>query len=197
MDGVLVDSIRVMEAAWLSTCLEFQLKIEFSQYLEHVGKPFELILASLGISPDRHSMIKSSYGHYSMENFDLIRTFKNVRRVLHLLNINGFKTGIVTSKEFWRADFIVDRFNLKTHQLITPEFTSKGKPDPEPLLLCAKYLSSLPEECIYIGDMSSDSSAAKAALMPFAFAAWGYGDAASGISFDSMIDVLDFLGVFC
>jgi len=43
--------------------------------------------------------------------------------------------------------------------------TIKHKPDPEPLLLAAQKLEAKPDECIYIGDVANDITAARAAGM--------------------------------
>lgn len=49
--------------------------------------------------------------------------------------------------------------------VVSCEDTINHKPHPEPLLLAAKKLRVMPEECIYIGDAESDLKAARAAGM--------------------------------
>lgn len=47
------------------------------------------------------------------------------------------------------------------------EDTTRHKPDPEPLLLAASQLGVRPEECVYVGDVENDLTAARAADMKF------------------------------
>jgi HAD superfamily hydrolase (TIGR01509 family) len=49
--------------------------------------------------------------------------------------------------------------------VISANDTEVHKPNPEPLLLCAKKLNVAPQECVYIGDVSNDVTAAHAAGM--------------------------------
>ena len=62
--------------------------------------------------------------------------------------------------------------------MITPEDTSKGKPNPEPLLMVNRFFDIRPSRnsCIYIGDMETDFMASNSANWLFMHATWGYGE---------------------
>ena len=51
------------------------------------------------------------------------------------------------------------------HVTISYQDTINHKPDPEPLLLAAQRLATIPSECVYIGDVENDVKAARAAGM--------------------------------
>lgn len=194
MDGVLVDSRPCMELAWIKVCQQFGLCIPFENYLSHVGKPFEVILSILGVDTCIHAEVKYLYGSCSSINSHKIKPYKNISYVLKLLLNNDLKIGIVTSKEFWRAELICDSFLLPAQLLVTPEHTIEGKPSPQPIFYAMNKLRSQPEDTIYIGDMQSDLESASSAKVSFAYASWGYGNVInSKINFDNPVELLEYL----
>ena len=60
MDGVLIDSLCCMQAAWRDVQDKFNLSQSFVEYQHHIGKPFEVIMLKIGIE-DRVQLIKSFY----------------------------------------------------------------------------------------------------------------------------------------
>lgn len=194
MDGVLVDSKQAMEKAWNITCKNHAIKPTFKDYLKHVGKPFKEILYELNIPDKLHNEIKSTYGLYASSYIKLISPYKHTIFSLKKLKRVGYKIGIVTSKEYWRADLIVDSFLLTCDVLITPEHTKLGKPYPDPILEALSKLKTNKKNAFYVGDMSSDRCSAVEAGVTFFKANWGYGDFShSGVCFDSFIDLLEYL----
>lgn len=176
MDGVLVDSRPAMEAAWEYIQNTYRIKSQFSDYVEHVGKPFEIILKKLHIEKELHSDIKKSYGEETMRQVGKVKLYKGISYLTKVLHQKGCKIGIVTSKEYYRADYLADKLMLVKHILVTPEMTRHGKPSGEPLEYAMKMLGSNQEECIYIGDMLSDYESAKNAGIDYLHANWGYGN---------------------
>ena len=195
MDGVLLDSRPVMNLAWKAACEACNCDVPFSEYFLHVGKPFEQILQHLQIPTQIHYVMKQVYGSTAASSISSASIYKHVYRVLRSLRYAGFKIGIVTSKEFWRADQIVDLYRLNCDLLVTPEHTDHGKPSPEPIMFALKSLKSLSSEAFYVGDMASDLESASASGVYFIKANWGYGDFSyPGVTLDSPSELLDFLG---
>ena len=175
MDGVLIDSRDSMRFAWDNINTRFDLNIEFESFLAHVGKPFENILSELKISPAKYGPIKKEYGQIVSDNTNMISVYRSIPFLLRSLKSKGFKVGVVTSKEFWRADRIIDYYFLPVDVLICPEHTQEGKPSGEPILKALDILRSNREDSIYIGDMSSDHRSALNAGVNYGHAGWGYG----------------------
>ena len=48
LDGVLIDSLPNMEAAWKAVKVKHEVKNPFSDYKEQIGKPFTEIMRTLG-----------------------------------------------------------------------------------------------------------------------------------------------------
>ena len=49
LDGVLIDSLPNMEAAWTAVKVKHEVKNPFSDYKEQIGKPFPEIMRALGL----------------------------------------------------------------------------------------------------------------------------------------------------
>ena len=138
------------------------------------------ILSNLTIDRDLHAAIKHLYGNSVIQNHHHIKLYRGVKSLLQKLTKSGKKIGIVTSKEFWRAEIIIDHFLLPSNILITPEHVKYGKPNPEPILKAIEYLGTCPHETIYIGDMQSDCEAAISAEVDYIHCDWGYGKSIPG-----------------
>ena len=196
MDGVLIDSRASMRFAWdnVNTC--FGLGIQFESFLAHIGKPFENILSELNISPGHHQSIKKEYGRIVSLNTDMINVYRSIPFLLKSLKSQSIKVGVVTSKEYWRADRIIDYYCLPIDVLICPEHTDEGKPSGEPLLKALELLESNKESSLYIGDMSSDHKSAINAGVDYGHAAWGYGSPLQGLTpiiFSYPEEILEFI----
>jgi len=197
MDGVLIDSRPAMEIAWEHATTMAGLDIPFIQYLNYVGLPFNDILQRLLIDKVHWSLLSVEYRNSASENLSKIVLYKNVLYVLSMLRTHGFQVGVVTSKEFLRADIISDSFRLPLDVLITPELTELGKPAPDPLFRAAQTLNICDlGNILYVGDMNSDYLCARNAGASFIFAEWGYGNISTSVSrASSMLDILEYLCV--
>jgi HAD superfamily hydrolase (TIGR01509 family) len=101
------------------------------------------------------------------ENLELIRGADNI-----LQNISSSipKIGLVTSTQ--RQYLKIKMRPLKSAGveklfdiIITSDDVPNRKPDPDPLIECAKRLDVNPNKCVYVGDTRTDMQAGKAAGM--------------------------------
>jgi pyrophosphatase PpaX len=98
--------------------------------------------------------------------YEFTKTPDGYRPVIVKLS-RKYKLGIVTSR-IRDSVFKIPQFaKLEKYfsDAVYFEDTQKHKPDPEPLLLSAQRLNFKPAEMVYIGDMESDLTAARAANM--------------------------------
>jgi len=92
---------------------------------------------------------------------------KGVPEVIKKLS-EKYSLGIVTSRiKAYAYEPPLNTLEPFFRATVAYEDTENHKPHPEPLLLAAKQLNVLPEECIYVGDVKSDLDAAHAAGMKF------------------------------
>jgi pyrophosphatase PpaX len=74
-----------------------------------------------------------------------------------------------------KATGIWDFFDV----IITPESTSKHKPDPEPVLAALKELACSSADALMIGDTSFDISCGAGAMVDTALVSWSMHDPAT------------------
>ncbi len=96
----------------------------------------------------------------------LLKHPNSLEIVINKLHDN-YKLGIVTSRvreSVWEAPGLK---KLKNYFKIAVGYqdTEKHKPEPEPLLLASERIGVQPEDCVYIGDVINDVTAARAAGM--------------------------------
>lgn len=178
LDGVLIDSLPLMQIAWEECKIFFNFETNFDRYKNHVGKPFEEIMNALDLDiylPE----IKQKYDQICIDNMDKIKPYNGIKELLYELKKKDYCfLAIITSKTKSRAKKIVSKFEFEHDLLITPEDTSKGKPNPEPLLVVNRYFNIRPTQnsCIYIGDMETDFLASNSANWAYIHTTWGYGE---------------------
>ncbi|WP_111640767.1 HAD hydrolase-like protein [Marinimicrobium alkaliphilum] len=199
LDGVLIDSLPLMEKSWMHAMNKLSLGYKFDEYKKGIGKPFGDILSDMGIPEKQHDDIRMFYNEFSMENRDLIQINPAIIELLGRLKRSGVKLSVVTSKERARAVEIIRSFFgdeiFDCH--VSPEDVSsgRGKPSPDPLLLSCAAVGVDPYKTIYVGDMEVDKESAHRAGVHFVYANWGYGDLSTkeDVWFDELQDLVDYL----
>jgi HAD superfamily hydrolase (TIGR01549 family) len=198
LDGVLIDSLSVMEKAWNFATEGLNLDVHFSAYKSQIGIPFENILLNLRIHESLWPEIKDKYNNQSNLFMKQIQPYPGVSDGLHELSKAGFKLSLFTSKSRSRTIQITEEYfpDIFT-KVITPDDlpNGRGKPNPDGLLLACTESQCSPGESLYVGDMSVDFGAALAAGVTFIYAGWGYGskDLRSKVWFDSFESLVDWL----
>lgn len=177
-DGVLIDSIECMKAAWFDVCSELKIDIPFSDYKKHIGIPLRDILRTISVPEDLIDDAFHLYIKYSKTHEDKVSVVDGMIDLLHDLKSAGVKISIVTSKPKVRALSLINNFFYPSllDILVTPEDiqSGRGKPSPDSLLHACCTVGADPASSIYVGDMDVDRLAANRANMHFIHAAWGY-----------------------
>lgn len=176
LDGVLFDTLTVMRLAWQCVREEFELSASFDDYAEHLGRPFDDILRSLGLvlRPNLSARVLATYRAASAEHADLAVPCPGVVETLSQLDSLGLDLGVVTSKPRETALPLLDRLGCRWAVIRTPG-SGRGKPAPDSLLLAVTDVGVDPRDAVYIGDMTVDEQAAHRAGIPYLHAGWGYG----------------------
>lgn len=173
LDGVIFDSKKNMKSAWKKTSKKFNLNVSFSKYFSKIGMPFLKILQSLGIKPDER--IYKCYKEASINKVHLIKPYKNVLKELKYLKKNKIKFSIVTSKDFKRTKYLLNKFEIQPSSIHCPNKKLRGKPHPDHLLYSLKKNNIKSKNAFFVGDTNIDFLAAKDAKIKFIFAKYGYG----------------------
>ena len=178
LDGVLIDSLDLMKKSWNYSMKKMNLKYKFSIYFKFIGFPFFEILNKIGIDKKYHNLINKYYSEYSIKNIDNIKPYKNIKKLLNILEKNKFKISIITSKNLIRTNHIIKKFFKKNKfsSIVTPERlkSKRGKPNPDSLYLACFETGVNLEQTLYIGDMKIDLLFTQKANTKFIHAKWGY-----------------------
>lgn len=178
LDGVLVDSIKLMEMSWEDSIKKCDLDIPFELYRDKIGLPFEDILKSLHVPVHKREKVTQCYEAFSITNSNIVRVYPDTIASLKVLSSENIKLSVVTSKSKRRAIPLIKDLlpGISFCSIICPEDipSGRGKPCPDPILLACMTAEVDPSKSIYVGDMLSDLEAASRAGVPFVFADWGY-----------------------
>lgn len=185
LDGVLINSLGVMEKSWIGCCKELDIKIEFSEYKKHIGVPFYDILNVLKIEKELWEDLKEIYDNISTNSIEEIIKFEGIDLMFNQLESNNISYSIFTSKTRKRTTEIINEFfkNRFFEEVVCPEDlgVNQGKPSGAGLDQIIRNNSLSKTGFIYIGDTEFDIQCAQNANVDFLFANWGYGSTTKDI----------------
>jgi HAD superfamily hydrolase (TIGR01549 family) len=140
----------------------------FESYLDWPGIKREMkldndnILKSIYRNNQVDERLLSLLEKYEKENTLKTRPFAGIGEFLQFLDHNRIKRALVTNNSRTNTDYLLRKFNLKFHEVITRE-SGLWKPDPEPFFHVMSHFSCPPEETLSIGDSDFDITASKKA----------------------------------
>jgi HAD superfamily hydrolase (TIGR01549 family) len=179
LDGVLLDSEDNMRRAWQVVQERAGISQPFEEYFSKIGRPFQDILAMMGICHETHRIEQI----YMAASFDFLGDavfFSGTEETLQALAQAGMKLGVVTSKDEPRTRAVLRQLQIHFDTIQCPSGTFRGKPAPDHLMLAMAEARTDPADTIYIGDMETDHEAARRAGIDYLHAAWGYGGCLEG-----------------
>jgi HAD superfamily hydrolase (TIGR01509 family) len=173
LDGVLVDTRRVMRTAWERVRQEHGVGVGFDGYMAHLGRPFADIMHLLSLEAAT-GVLEAAYEQASVEAAALARPLPGIRRSLRALHRLDCRLGVVTSKPRCRAAPLVNKLGVPFVSVRTPG-QGRGKPTPDLLMLAMVEAGFDPAATVYVGDTAIDQQAARRAGVAYVHAGWGYG----------------------
>lgn len=176
MDGVVINSIQLMEKAWqLSGGINFS---KFEEFKKFIGIPFKEVCFKLNIPSEKISDLEKNYFFYTEQLKNKITLYPYVKKTLLKISSSGIKISIISSKKYENIISIISNLDIQFDIVIAPgrpDYTGKHKPSGEPILFACNRLKKQPQDSIFVGDMLSDYNASLDAGVDFIFASWGYG----------------------
>lgn len=160
LDGTLLNTNELIYKSFVSMFKELLDKeLSEKEITSLYGKPLEESLKGYTEGSITVDEMVRVYRKYSMSNHDsMCKIFSGVDKMLYELKKREIKIGIVTSKKRDMAERglkITDIFKY-IDVIITPEDTTKHKPEGEPALKACEYLKLKPEEVLMVGDSPYD-----------------------------------------
>ena len=177
LDGTLVDSIDLVVDCFTHACRTLLGTAPDREWIVGtIGRPLAAALEDA--APGCGAELLDAYRTYHDLHHDrLLRPYPAALEVLRALHARGLPLGIVSSKRRHAVMQALELYELVPlfQTIITPEDTTRHKPEPDPLLEGAARLGLPPGRVLYVGDSTYDVLAAQAAGMPVAAALWGAG----------------------
>ena len=173
MDGTLVDSSRVVPAAFVEAVAELggpAVDVHEVVAAYSLGVP-EAVLTHLLGRPLRAGEAEAYY--HRLERAE-VHPYPEVARTLHALRGRGHRIAVFTGAAVRGARTLLRSAGLEVDLLIGGDLVQRPKPAPDGVLLAARELQVEPAEVVYVGDAPSDLLAARAAGARAVAAAWGH-----------------------
>lgn len=180
LDGVLIDSLEIMRAAYAEAVDGLTEAPGFAVYQQHLGRSLPDIATRLDL-PDS---FPTRYRRSSDARSAQVTAYPGVDKVLRELRDRGVALGVVTGKEGGSAREILDRLGLLTLIDVVRggDEVAAAKPSPEHVRAALRDLPCgpiAPHEVLVVGDSDADMLSAGSAGCRTAFAVWGYSDLAA------------------
>ncbi len=162
LDGVIVDSNHAIFETYQQTARELGETIPTDEDIRKLlGQPSAINLKLLfGNNP----LARPTYDKVNPITHANLTFLPHIRDVLNGLELSK---GIVTSKRLDHALDVLQDLRQFFSVIITPEQTTRQKPNPEPLLLACEKLGVSVRKSVYVGDTVRDYQTAQNAGAAF------------------------------
>lgn len=176
LDGVLVDSIAVMERAF---CLAFaecggRGAPPFTEFVRRSGGHLPAILAAMSLPA---GMVEP-FVRESRRLISEIHPFTGIFSVLDELSRRGVRLAVATGKTNSRASEVLRHTGLAAYfsVVVGSDDVATPKPAPDMVLRALADLAVEPADALFVGDSVADLRCGAAAGTDVAAALWGHGD---------------------
>ena len=172
MDGLLIDSEPLWEAAGKETLSKFNINLSPQQYHSSTGlrssEWIEHWFGHYSVSMDHAAEAEKSIVRTAIEKIVLLApALPGVHYIFNFFKQRNFKIGVASSSPLELIDLVTKKLEIDhlVSAKASAEFLSNGKPHPQVFLNCAELLRSSPANCICFEDSYNGMIAAKAARM--------------------------------
>jgi pyrophosphatase PpaX len=177
LDGTLIDSIALILASFHHTRkLHFGDRLPDAHHLETLGMTLRDTFQRMADTPEAVEALVQSYVSYNLDHHDnMVRAYPGVPEMLDQLRRRGARLGIVTSKMRPHAlrGLHIAGLDGVFEIVVGAEDASRGKPDPEPVLLALAKLGAAPRDALFVGDSPHDVESGRRAGVTTAAVTWG------------------------
>ena len=173
-DGVIVNSLSVMEKSWDALSQQLDIQIPFSAYKSNIGLKFNAILKNIGLEEELYDEVYQKYFSGTQLFQNEIELYPEVLETLICLKERNIQTFIVTSKPRQNTLLLLEMFGIQVDFLVCADDVTNGKPHSESGDRVVEHFGK--KKVIYVGDMESDRQFAENCNFRFVYASYGYGN---------------------
>jgi len=186
LDGVIVNSLSVMEKSWTELSKKNNIRIPFSSYKKNIGLKFNVILKNIGLDKNLNDIVHKEYFEGTKKYQNEVKLYPFVIETFEELKKRSISTFIVTSKPRRNTVLLLNMFNINIDLLVCADDITNGKPNKESGDIVYNKFGK--KDILYVGDMESDRQFAENCNFKFIYAAYGYGS----MSKDVQIKIINF-----
>lgn len=174
IDGTLLNTVN-MNMYPLLRIIKEELGEErkLEDVVKYMAYPGMKTMEELGVKDPQQVYLR--WVRYVNEYQEGATLYPGMVETLEGLKARGVRQAVVSSKNRaqYQIDMVGNGLDVYMETAVLVEDTTRHKPHPDPLLECLKRLNLAPHQVLYVGDTRSDSLAAQAAGVAFAYATWG------------------------
>ncbi len=177
-DGTLFDTVDLICKCFQYVAEKYTGKtLDKSTIINGIGLPLKSqLIAHLGPEFD-HDQILDDYIQYQINIMeDSVSPFPDVIPTLKILKSAGKKLAVVSSRRRVSLEIILESTDTSGYfdVLVTPEDTTKHKPDAEPALKAMSLLDADKATTVFIGDALYDICSGDSAGIDTIFVNWSH-----------------------
>ena len=187
LDGTLVDSRPGIEASLRVALASADPAAELPDIRDLLGSPLDRLVAAIGrtLMPEQRDVVRDAFvKHYDAEGWRESVPYPGVIGSLEALSHAGTRLFVATNKRRRPAGRILDATGISQHleAFLTVDSVDPPWPDKSRMVAaCMARYALDASSTLVVGDSREDAAMAAANGLSVAAAAWGYGDAVSGI----------------
>ncbi|MDO5057501.1 MAG: HAD-IA family hydrolase [Lautropia sp.] len=181
LDGTLADTADDLAAPVNQMRLDRGLKpLPLAEYRPFASEGSRaLIQVGLGATPDDpgYQALRDEFLASYADNIAVhTRLFAGMPEVLHYLETNGIRWGVISNKLEYLVQLLCNALGLLPRMAVAygGDSAPRAKPHPDLMEKALKATGLRGHQCIYIGDDLRDITAGKAVGMTTIAAGWGY-----------------------
>jgi len=180
LDGTLADTVPLILASYRHAVT--QLRGGWDEagqdaWREYIGRPLRDAVRDFGQDELESQALLEAYVAFQNEAHDrMVTPFPGVHEIISALDVGGMPLALVTSKGRRMAlrTLEVCGFSEVFPVVVTADEVTRGKPDPEPVVLALDQLEEADAgSTIFIGDSPHDIVAGRAAGVVTVGVTWG------------------------
>jgi len=180
LDGTLADTVQLILRCYRHTMrTHLGEELPDARWLARLGTPLRDQLREFARDAEEAARMLETYVTFQNGLHDeVVRAYPGAVETVQALGGNGTALAVVTSKHRGIAQRTVERCGLgdRFDLLVGADDVTRGKPDPEPVLLALKRLGLSEHQgsdVLFVGDSPYDMRAGRAAGTRTAAALWG------------------------
>jgi pyrophosphatase PpaX len=180
LDGTLADTVPLILASYRHAVT--RLRGEWNEegqdaWKEYIGRPLRDAVRDFGQDEAESQALLDAYVAFQNEAHDrMVTPFPGVHEIVTTLDVGGTPLALVTSKSRRMALRTLDvcGFSEVFPVVVTADEVTRGKPDPEPVILALDELEEGDAgSTVFIGDSPHDIVAGRAAGVVTVGVTWG------------------------